>query len=266
MMTMYCDESDDGETYALAGWVGVPSAWHTFDPAWRAMLRSITMPDGSSCRAFHAADIVGRDQIKDSPFKGWTFDDERSAFDKAITLVEDHKIAANLWPVGVALELPSSFAWIPRDSIWLMLFAKLFMLLAKTYPLQRSIEFMFDEKKAVQNHALRIHAAAKKGFNEHVGEEYLGGIAFDDDEKVIPLQAADLLAYEWRKRVSDETARPAKPIRKSYARIRQARPDGALWRYGRSLFDEAMRIDPVADDQSLAYYRWFLERPPTHRD
>ena len=54
MMTLYCDESDDGHTYALAGWLAVPSAWDTFDPAWRAMLQTIAMPDGSACRAFHA--------------------------------------------------------------------------------------------------------------------------------------------------------------------------------------------------------------------
>ena len=147
-----------------------------------------------------------------------------------------------------------------------MLFTKLFMLLSQTYPAQRSIALMFDEKKAIENNALQIHSAAKMRFNEHVGEEYLSSIAFDNDVTVTPLQAADLLAYEWRKRISDESARPDKPIRKSYARIRYARAEGALLRYGRSLFDEAMQIDSIAGDQSMAYYRWFLERAPTHRD
>ena len=86
-MTLYCDESDDGQTYALAGWLAVPSAWETFDPAWRAMLQTIAMPDGAACNAFHAVDIVGRDQIKGSPFKGWTFQDEIVAFSKAIAVV-----------------------------------------------------------------------------------------------------------------------------------------------------------------------------------
>ena len=44
MMTIYCDESDDGQTYALAGWLGTPSAWDDFDPLWRAMLKTIVMP------------------------------------------------------------------------------------------------------------------------------------------------------------------------------------------------------------------------------
>jgi hypothetical protein len=51
MMTLYCDESDDGETYALAGWLATPSAWERFELAWRAMLQTIRMPDGSACKA-----------------------------------------------------------------------------------------------------------------------------------------------------------------------------------------------------------------------
>ena len=212
------------------------------------MLKTIVMPDGSPCSVFHAADIVGRDKIKDSPFKGWTFQDEIAAFDKAITVVEDRSTAAILWPVGVALELPATFPWIPRDSIWLMLFAKLFALLARIYPAQRSIALMFDEKKAIKNNALQLHAAAKENFNANIGEEYLSSIAFDDDANIIPLQAADLLVYEWRKRITDETEQPDKANRKSYARIRAARPDGALWRYGRALFDEASRAMQFAID------------------
>jgi len=30
MMTLYCDESDGGQTYALAGWLAVPSACQTW--------------------------------------------------------------------------------------------------------------------------------------------------------------------------------------------------------------------------------------------
>lgn len=147
-----------------------------------------------------------------------------------------------------------------------MLFTKLFTLLRETYRAQRSISLMFDEKKAIQNNALLIHAKAKEVYDEIVGEEYLSGIEFDDDTQMLPLQAADLLAYEWRKRITDAREKPDKPVRRSYQRIRDARPEGALWRYGQELFDEAMLIDPLTGDQSAPYFRWFMERPPTHRD
>lgn len=266
MMTLYCDESDDGETYALAGWLGTPSGWDLFDPAWRTMLTTIAMPDGSPCPAFHATDIVSRDGIKGSAFRGWTFEDEKQAFSKAIDVVTDKHLCALMYPIGVAAQIPSSFEWIPRDSIWIMLFSKLFYLIGSRFPAQRSISFMFDEKKAIQSNALFIHATAKRLVNERIGEEYLGGIAFDDDVNVTPLQAADLFAYEWRKRISDERLHPHKAVRTSYARIREARGQAELWRYGRSLFEEAMTIDPVSGDQTAAYVRWFMEREPTHKD
>lgn len=149
MMTMYCDESDDGHTYALAGWLAVPHGWDLFDPAWRDMLQSIRMPDGSPCPAFHASEIVGRNEIPDSRFKGWSFDDETRAFIRATDLIVDTTKCAILWPVGVAVEVPDSFRSIPRDSMWLMLFVKLFTALRKTFPAQRSISFVFDGKPSI---------------------------------------------------------------------------------------------------------------------
>ena len=44
MLTLYCDESDDGETYALAGWLATPTGGS--DPAWRAMLQTLTYGRG----------------------------------------------------------------------------------------------------------------------------------------------------------------------------------------------------------------------------
>jgi hypothetical protein len=110
MLILHCDESDDGQTYALAGWLATPTGWGDFEPAWKAMLKTIAMPDGSECGAFHAAEIVGRDLIDDSKFKGWSFKDEVDAFSKAISVIEDRNATAILWPVGVAI-------WINQNRI-----------------------------------------------------------------------------------------------------------------------------------------------------
>jgi hypothetical protein len=106
MLTLYCDESDDGETYALAGWLAVPSAWDRFNPAWSEMLRTIEMPDGSPCPAFHAAEIVGCALNSRSRFRGWTFEQEVEAFTKATDLIVDTNKCALLWPVGVLSKCP----------------------------------------------------------------------------------------------------------------------------------------------------------------
>jgi hypothetical protein len=263
MLTFYCDESDDGQTYVLAGWLGSPTGWEHFDPAWRAMLQTITMPDGWPCPAFHAAEIVGRDQIKDSRFKGWTFADEVAAFTKATDLICDVKNGcALMWPIGVATELPSSFTWVQRDSIWLILFMRFFQLILETYPAQRSFRFLFDSKPEIADYAQTVYGQAKKILDPIAPDHFESEIAFGFDQDHPGLQAADLLAYEWRKRISDARLKPHKAVRKSYERIRAARPDGALWRFAREVFDEALK----ADDQSTTWAHAVMYGPPTHRD
>lgn len=89
--------------------------------------------------------IVGRDVISDSKFKAGPFSKRSKRSIKRSPSFEDKGAAPLLWPVGVALQVPSSFKWIQRDAIWLMLMVKMFMLLAKTYPAQPSIALMFEE-------------------------------------------------------------------------------------------------------------------------
>lgn len=263
MVNLYCDESDDGQTYGLAGWLAQPEEWERFDSAWRAMLQSLGMPDGSPCRAFHAADIVGRDDIRGSPFKGWTFQQEKLAFTRATDVIVSPGICRTLEPLGCAVEIPRSFTWVQRDAVWLLLFMKLFQLLVETFPVNARFNLMFDEKTEIEDHAGQIYKMAKEHFDGRLGSV----LAFGCDEKNTPLQAADFMAYEWRKRVSDSTHNPSKPVRTSYARIRQARSGGVLWRYGRRIFDRVLReIDPTTGDQSRAWVDALLYERPTHWD
>jgi hypothetical protein len=60
---------------------------------------------------------------------------------------------------------------------------------------------------------------------------------------------ADLLAYEWRKRISDARLQPNKAVRTPFRRMREARPEGALWRFGRDLYELALN----QKDQSGAW-------------
>lgn len=244
MMTLYCDESDDGHTYALAGWLSVPSVWDRFAPAWRSMLRTIRMPDGSECESFHAAEIVGRDSISDSPFRGWTFKDEVDAFTKATDTVTDLSIGRLVYPIGCALELPASSTWITRDAIWNVLFVKLLMTIAETFPAQRDISLMFDEKPEVADVALTVYRESKKAIDRfNPGLLAASTIAFGNDKVHEPLQAADLLAYEFRKRVSDSRRTPDKPPRRSYQRIREARSGGVLCVFGPSVCSAPLPSD-----------------------
>jgi hypothetical protein len=115
MMNLYCDESHDGRTYALAGWLAVPGGqgdygWDGFSSGWREMLATIKRPDGSDCPAIHTVDIVQRRRVKDSPYKGWKQHQAKEAFDKASDVILNTNKCGNMWAVGCSIAIPRDAA------------------------------------------------------------------------------------------------------------------------------------------------------------
>lgn len=229
MINIYCDESDDGTTYALAGWIASPSAWDRFVPVWGQMLRDNPLVDGSPMPSFHASEIVERQNISDSRFKGWTFDQEVKAFSQACDILLDRQHLANAWRIGVSIVFPADVQGVSRrerdEASWLMLFDRLFWLLLRQLPAFNGISFVFDNKPSVSDNVNRYFYAAKTALNEIAPGKLLDdAVAFRADEFALPLQAADLLAYEWRKRTSDRIWSPGKATRRSYQRLKDGRP------------------------------------------
>ena len=120
------------------------------------------MPDGTPMRAFHAADIVNRDEIPHSPFRGWTFGHEVAAFKDAVGLLTDNRKTPNLWPVGCAVAIPRTTDWIEtRNSIWHLLLCRLLTESCFHYRGQHGLSFVFDEKDDNAADALTFYKMAK---------------------------------------------------------------------------------------------------------
>jgi hypothetical protein len=231
MITVFCDESYDAHTYALAGWIAPPAAWDRFDVAWRAMLSRFKMPDGSPVPGFHSSEIVCRDEISDSRFKGWTFDDETAIFRAAVDVLATEPLCANVWSVGCCVDT-SLLAVKDRDEIWHMMFGQLMMELILRYPVQNGFDFMFDDKPEVMARVTTSYKGVKDAVNELMpGKLYGSVVAFGSDEAHPALQAADLMAYEWRRNVSEQISKPSKPPRRSYVRLRGCREKNSMLRY-----------------------------------
>lgn len=234
MLNLYCDESHDRHTYALAGWLAVPGAkqdygWDGFTASWRRMLSTIKMPDGSPCPAFHAAEICHRRRIKGSRFKGWKRHQEREAFDKAVNVIVDRNVCGNMLPIGSSMAVPTdALSWMPEGvdrTIWMLLFVHLFHMLLTKYHPQNGISLMFDEKPEVQAIVNEHYTEAKKVIDRLLpGKLPSTVVAFGNDEEHPPLQAADLFAYEWRKQITDKRLKPSAKRREHYGRMRDGRP------------------------------------------
>jgi hypothetical protein len=236
MINLVCDESHDQHTYALAGWACIPDGWDGISHEWQRMLLELNMPE------FHAVEIVERDNIADSRFKGWTFEQEKVAFTRAVDVLVATHLCKNLVAIGCSVSLPKKqdeFGFESQDTIWVFLFCRLLAELIRDFPHDREFNLLFDEKKQIRD-TVNAYYYQAKDLTERQLPGYFSGsaVAFANSEKKMPLQAADLFAYEWRKRISDRIRTPDKPPRRSYARLREKRK-AYLHHIGRDIWLEA---------------------------
>lgn len=240
MIDVYCDESHDKTSYALAGWIASPASWDCVTPAWRAMLRDLGIEE------FHAAEIVGRDTISDSRFKGWSRAQEVEAFTRAVNLLVDRSYCPDLRAIGCSVSIPGlqgAEIEFPegKDGIWFFLFTKLFYELFKTFTLSNhSFTLFFDEKKEVRDVVNNYAFKASDLVTSNLPRVQLT-VAFGKSINHPPLQAADLFCYEWRKRITDRNVHPQKNRRTSYVRLRESRP-ASLHHYGNETLQELSAI------------------------
>ena len=151
----------------------------------------------------------------------------------------------------LALRIASELPGLSYHKPYLFVFTRI---LAKMIELQQAanqalganerIGLFFDEKKEFQGRALELYKQAKAaGFP-------LGACAFVDSTEHPGLQMADVLAYEFRRYLT-ETARatPPAPVRSQWSRLRASRLPGGTPRIYEDYFDaQTMRlVDAVYD-------------------
>jgi hypothetical protein len=264
MITVYCDESHDEHTFALAGWLAVPGGrgdygWDAFSQAWREMLATITMPDGSPCPAVHAQELEHRNS-KRSRYRGWTRHEADAVSEKAVEVILDTSKCAVMWPIGCSMCVPhDASAWMPNGvqrTLWVLLFTRLFHLLMTEYGPQQGFTLVFDEQRDVKGTVNRYYADAKAVVDQILPGKLHGlEVSFGRDEDHPPLQAADFLVYEWRKYLTQVAGGTASPKRGYYRRLRQGRAANAQLHYYDS---EAVRAIKARADagESLIEAMW----------
>ena len=133
-------------------------------------------PDGSPCPAFHTSEIVNRDLSSSSRFKGWSFHEETQAFIKAIDTYEPHgKI---IFPLGCAVEVPSTFKDVQRDAVWMILFSNLLDIFTKRLAQRiQTVRPIFDDKPGVRTHVQYLF-----GIVEEAHPGLFGAPEFKSDE------------------------------------------------------------------------------------
>ena len=139
---------------------------------------------------------------------------------------------------------------------------RFFALVLETNPSAKSIEFVFDRKPEIEKYAKSTYATVAAAFGTSFPDTFHKDMTFVDDEQAAPVQASDLLIFEWRKRITYQQTTPERDTKPWFPRIRSARPGGALVRY--NIGSEMKDLRSITDKVERA--RRMLTGPVVGRD
>lgn len=253
-LTVYCDESETaGQIFTLAGWAGVPSGWERFCRPWREMLRC---HGPEPVQAFHAIDLCAR--RGDGEFSKWPRKSRVAFLNRATEIVLDEKLLAIPYAVAASIEIKAFQKILPtwqpttRD-LYLLCFKSVFIQVLH-HGVEQDISFVLDEKHAVETDVVKWFYEAKAIANEGREEPKIRGIAFDDDRVILPLQAADYLAYEIRRGLLNRRRDSHYVERQPYAALKKRQHE---FRFYGERFLHNLAVAHAAQPEKSWFDLWF---------
>ena len=198
MLKAFFDESADDVCYGIGGCVAPLEAWKSFEVEWKDVLKSFRV------RSLH---MKGLAHFK-AEYSGW---DElrRRAFLGDLLAIMDRHIHTY---IGAVVSKQAWGALTDEERGWFLgepyypsfqECARGAAIQAWLGPPEDKVEMYFARHPQFTGRAAALYETMRG--SDHFGalRKRFGGIAFQDPYELVPLQAADLVAYEWRKKVSD---------------------------------------------------------------
>jgi hypothetical protein len=193
ILRVYADESYAETAEVLCGFMAASHEWAKFSIRWKSVLRDFAAP------YFHFREFVDKNnkwKIPNNPYLSWD-DKKRDRFLIELAIV----ISEALVPVGGILnveefnsrEMEKEFD--AKELLIGMLYVHFSQQLNSHWPgFDGKVLFVFDEttKDRDDNWTARVSKVHYKACDF---EPRIGGLAFEDDLRCPPLQAADLYAY-----------------------------------------------------------------------
>jgi len=201
MWKAYFDESGSdakSQYFVLAGYVSSVDHWERFSDEWqRALERPPRLDYFKTREAF---------QLRDQ-FEGWSEDQRNERIEDLWRIVRAHAI------FGCAVAMPKDLYERHLRGVIVRLYDNPYYICFVTsldflsdmmnrFEQKGPIDFVFDEYN-LEPRVRKLFDSFKPQGGLH--RELIGDIEFRDDKTVLPLQAADLLAWRTRIRLQDET-------------------------------------------------------------
>ncbi len=224
MLAGYFDESgldEKSQTFCIGGYVADSKDWFELTRAWERLLVE------AGVSYFHMAEFESRQ----GEFKDWS-DAKRFGFIKDLLALIN---STDVWGIGCGVVKADyeriSAEFIARGKVtprwyrhpYLLAFQHCLVetcIQAEDVHPREKIAFVFDQQA-------EFHARAEKVYDELTSSGKwprafrLGSLRFASKRDAIPLQAADLMAYELRKALDHKLFDPTRGERKSMARLRR---------------------------------------------
>ncbi len=225
MIYAYLDESgshDKSKIFALAGYYGELEEWETFGRHWKCALEQA----GLKGVPFHAADFEGGYDI----FKDWSVARKIDLMEKLINVIDRRDLhgvagAIVMREYKEAVTGESEFLeekWAPYIVCQQLCYQKI---LKKT---ATDVAFVHDRQEEYDYPAQQWFFEYKDAHPEHA--DRMKSVTFSSKKDYLPLQAADLLAYETAKGLHNRLYDSERPHRKSMlALARKKRLDGGFF-------------------------------------
>lgn len=225
VLAAYFDDSQSPETdtYTLGGYLAPVNDWdRQFIPAWHAVLESAPHP----VTEFKAHDC----RMRTGQFRDWSKDECSTLTRRLVDVITDKELMPNMFGTACAISLQGVFEGQPQRKRWSFAY-----LLCLSIVVQAITEVVKSVQKRVQIERVRLifdlqneleHRAhilfrdvLKKEMSEDTASLFSQCVQYEDSKETLPLQAADLLAYETYKELKSRTERPKRKASKALLRL-----------------------------------------------
>ena len=244
MIRVYMDDSGthSGSPYCLiAGYWGGHGQWLKFEREWQKVLTAYNVPE------FHAKIYWARDAKKErvGPYKGWSEDRRREVLFSLLNVIGKHKVypfahgvSRSEWNKQSRLERQNYCGSNGRlqapDNPMYMAFTTCILRTIRHCHPGVMMNFVLDSNKNSDPWAA-ISYGELKSFMSREGRaeaRKLGDLTFAFSDRALPLQAADLLAYEAYKYAIWANGDHTVQVRPSYMlALRNFRSRDDFWLY-----------------------------------
>lgn len=208
------EENLEDKVMVVSGVLSEAAQWRDFESDWLKVLTDEQVPIGDVLPVFHTTDFHAKwGGYENTEF--WTEEKRERLYNTLLDLINTHA----LYPVGIAILLDDYRRLRDENPALVLMYQKVGAFAAslafwhcaqwsEKEDYHNSISYIFDLGETYRTEIDRIHrfACKIKGLRDF-WRISKGELDFKDKEKFVPIQAADVIAWELAKDVKEELKR-----------------------------------------------------------